>query len=93
MYPRDKDILQRLLTLIDQDQYALALQIWSDHRHKVAQSCSHCSYKKLDINDDCCMCLEGKLRMMSLYHHSDHPNEDILINAARKLDAFRNNAG
>lgn len=88
MYPCDKETLEQLLTLIDRGECKLALKTWSEYRHKVAQTCNHCPYKDIDQNDDCCMCLESKLRTLSLYEHGADTFEELLLNAARKLDEF-----
>jgi len=88
MYPCDAEILERLLILIDNGECKQALKTWSEYRHKVDQSCNHCPYKDIKQNDDCCMCLEGKLRTLSLYEHGTGEFEKLLLNAARKLDEF-----
>lgn len=88
MYPCNKQILEQLLTLIDGGECKLALKTWSEYHQKVSRTCSHCPYKELDLQDDCCMCLESKLRTLSLYEHGANDFENTLLNAARKLDQF-----
>lgn len=89
MYPCDKQVLEQLLTLIDNGECTLALKTWSEYRHKVDKTCSHCPYKDIPQDDDCCMCLEGKLRTLSLYQHGEDDFERLLLSAARKLDEFQ----
>jgi len=89
MYPCDKQVLEQLLTLINRNECALALKTWSEYRHKVDQTCDHCPYKAMAKDDSCCMCLEGKLRTLSLYQHGEDDFERLLLNAARKLDEFQ----
>lgn len=92
MYPCDKQVLEKLLTLIDHNECKLALKTWSDYRHTVDQGCSHCPYKDIKQKTDCCMCLESKLRTLSLYEHGVDDFDLQLLNAARKLDQFNQKA-
>jgi len=88
MYPCDKEVLEQLLVLINHDECELALKTWSEYRHKVDKTCDHCPYIATEPADDCCMCLESKLRMLSLYEHGQDVFEETLLNAARKFNAF-----
>lgn len=88
MYLCNKQVLEQLLTLIERGECRLALVTWSEHHHQVAQTCDHCPYKDNDKDDDCCMCLEAKLRTLSLYEHGCDAFEQSLLNAARKLDQY-----
>lgn len=88
MYPCDIQVLEQLLTLIEHGECRLALTTWSEHRHQVSQTCDHCPYKDIDKDDDCCMCLESKLRFLSLYECDCEPFEQSLLNAARKLAQY-----
>lgn len=89
---RDRNILEQLLALIEKDQCKLALKTWSDHRHAVADACDHCPYETVAKNVDCSMCLETKLRTLSLYEHGCDDFERSLLSAARKLDQYQNQA-
>lgn len=92
MYPCTKDVLQRLLTLIEHNECRQAVKTWSNYRHNIAQACADCPYEDIDLKDDCCMCLESKLRTLSLYEHGKAPFEQELLNAVRKLDRFNQHA-
>ncbi len=86
---RDRDILERLLTLIEKNECKLALKAWSDYRHQMPDHCEKCAYTTIKKNVDCCMCLESKLRTLSLYEHGCDTFERSLLNAARKLDQYQ----
>lgn len=89
---RNRDIIEQLLALIENDQCKLALKTWSDHRHTVTDSCDHCPYEAVEKNVDCSMCLETKLRTLSLYEHDCDDFERSLLSAARKLDQYQHQA-
>jgi len=84
----DRDILEKLLTLIENNECKLAIKTWSDHRHQTASACNHCPYKPLEADVDCSVCLERKLRIMSLSEHGSDKFEQSLLNAALKLDQY-----
>ena len=86
---RDRDILERLLTLIENNECELALKTWSEHRRMVANGCKDCAYTHVKQNIDCSMCLEAKLRTLSLYEHGSDKFEQSLMNCARKLDQYQ----
>ncbi len=88
MYPCDKKTLDHLLSLIDKNDCKSALKAWSEYRSKVTKTCNDCPYEDHEHHSDCCMCLEGKLRTLSLYEHGADGFEEILLNAARKLDDY-----
>lgn len=88
MYLSDKQALKQLLKLIEYDECQLALKTWSDYRHRITKTCDHCPNKDVDKKDGHCKCLEMKLKALSLYQHSSDPYEQLLLNAAHKLDHF-----
>lgn len=88
MYPYDHQILEKLLFHIDCGEFEQALHMWSEHRRSIGQSCDACPYDEFKQVKDCGMCLEGKLRTLSLYHHAEDNFGNILQDAARKLEAF-----
>lgn len=88
MYTNDTQILDKLLLLIEQDDCQLALKTWADYKHQTEQSCNQCPYKAMNKDDDCCMCLESKLRTLSLYEHNGDALEQGLQYAARRLDLY-----
>lgn len=88
MYPCDRKVLEQLLNHIDRGELEIALKTWSEHRRNNSDSCTTCPYETVQQDSDCCMCLEGKLRTLSLYHHEEGGFETSLLNAARKLNAF-----
>lgn len=88
MYPCNKEIIEQLLVLINHNECELALKTWSEYRHKVDNTCDHCPYMGAVQADNCSMCLESKLRMLSLYEHGQDAFEETLLNAARKLNDF-----
>ena len=92
MYPCDNKTLERLLTLIERDDYKLALKTWAEHRNKTDKSCSRCPYKASGQAGNCCLCLESKLRTLSLYQHGASAFEKSLVDAARKLGQYGQNA-
>lgn len=87
-YPCDEQVLEKLLTLIEHDECQFALKTWSDYRHQVARTCDHCPHKEIDKDDDCCTCLESKLRTLSLFVHGLDTFEKSLLGAAHKLDQY-----
>lgn len=87
MDPCGEEMLGQLLTHIERGECELALRMWSDYRHQTTLFCDPCPYKEVDEDDDCCMCLEAKLRTLGLYNH-DHDTDMGLLYAARKLDQF-----
>jgi hypothetical protein len=86
----DQSILKQILKLIDSNAYAEALETWAEHRRETTESCTHCHYDDQGIEQqhDCCMCLESKLRMLSLYQHSSDTLSQSVIDAARKLKEY-----
>lgn len=92
MYPCTKDLLHRLLALIKDNECQQALNLWSDYRRDIAQACTDCLYVEINLKDNCCMCLESKLRTLSLYEHGQAPFEQDLLSAVRKLSTFNQNS-
>ena len=89
MSTSENGIVLELLPLIERNNYQLALRVWFDYRHSNPELCQHCPYKdSLHKPDDCCQCLEAKLRTLSLYQHDGGTYEDSLVGAARKLSRF-----
>ena len=86
---RDREIVDQLLTLIENNECKQALKTWSDHRHQVADDCDQCPYTDVEQNVDCSMCLETNLRTLSLYEHGCDKFEQSLLNAARILDQYQ----
>lgn len=86
----DQSLLKQILKLIDGNAYAAALETWAEHRRETTNSCINCHYDELSIEQQhgCCMCLESKLRMLSLYQHSSDTLGQSVVDAARKLKEF-----
>jgi len=88
----DPHTLKRIVALIERGECLLAVETWSNHRRERTKCCDRCPYEGMDLQDCCALCLEAKLRTLSLYIHDHSGFDQILLNAARMLDAFRQNA-
>lgn len=89
MYTCNQDVLNEILALIDRGKCRQALSLWVKHRHADTNACPDCGYTSVQTPDRCCLCLESKLRTMSLYSHTPATREDGLLNAARKMSHHR----
>jgi hypothetical protein len=89
MGPYNRKILDKILDFIHNDACELAVQTWVEYRQRASHTCNSCHYPDGKQAHSCAMCLESKLRTLSLYHHSDDHFENQLVHAARKLNQFK----
>jgi hypothetical protein len=81
------------LALIENGDFLAAVEVWTAYRSTLPNGCDVCYFETSfpKQNNECCMCLESKLRTLSLYTRASSNFEHLLINAARKLEAFNKN--
>lgn len=85
----DKGLVLDILRLLDQDKCQQALMAWHNHRQDTTELCTPCPYEQtLKGRNNCCQCLEAQLRTLSLYQHGGGHFEALLIEGARKLQAY-----
>ncbi len=88
MYPCDREVLDKVLNCIQEDDCLRATYIWSANQ-SVCDQCEPCLYINERGQENCTMCLEAKLRLLSLYENIDDDFGNLLVSSARKLEKFQ----
>jgi len=63
----------------------MAIKLWSQIRDESGDCAEFCAWGGTRTLLKCALCLEGRLRTMSLYSHIDN-SEDTLLKLSRELN-------
>ena len=85
MFPSNHELLDTIIDCIHNAQFLRAYHLWSSYNQVENNVCETCPYKEMRGFEDCCMCLETKLRTMSLYEDVHDPFGHALAQAIEKL--------
>ncbi|MEG3618089.1 hypothetical protein V5T82_06455 [Magnetovibrio sp. PR-2] len=87
MYPTNNEVLDTIVDCIHNGQFLRAYHLWSSYNQVEHNACENCLYKQMRGFEDCCMCLETKLRTLNLYEDNHSPFGHSLSLPIEKLTA------